>query len=66
LGGGFRLAIAHDLVPDRSRYAKLQVLKIDIAPAKSWQFADPKPSCREKSQRALPDRQFAEKKLKFG
>jgi hypothetical protein len=34
-GGGFCLAVADDLVPDRSRYAKLQVLKIDIAPAKS-------------------------------
>src|ERR1700735_5507640 len=31
-GGGFRLAVAQDLMPDRTRYATLQVLKIDIAP----------------------------------
>ena len=54
------------LMPDRSRDAKLQILEIDIAPAKCKQFADPKSGCRvEKSQRALPDGQLAEKKLKF-
>ena len=60
LGGGLRFAAAYDLVPDRSRDTKLQVLKIDIAPAKSKQFADPKSSGGiEKSQSALPDKQLA-------
>jgi len=35
LGGGFRLAVADYLMPDRSRDVELQILKIDIAPAKS-------------------------------
>jgi hypothetical protein len=53
-------------VPDRSRDTKLQVLEIDIAPAKRKQFADSKSGCRvEESQGALPNRQFAEKKLEF-
>ena len=41
-GGGFRLAVAQDLMPDRTRYATLQLLKIDIAPAKRQQLVDSK------------------------
>jgi hypothetical protein len=41
-GGGFRLAVAQDLMPDRTRYATLQVLKVDIAPAKRQQLVDSK------------------------
>ena len=53
-------------MPNRSRDKKFQVLKVNVGPAKCKQFADPKSSCRiEKGQRALPDRQLAEKKLKF-
>jgi len=54
-------------MPDRSRDVELQILKIDIAPAKSKQFADPKSSCGiEKSQSALPDEQLVEEELEFG
>ena len=41
-GGGFRLAVAQDLMPDRTRYATLQLLKFDIAPAKRQQLVDSK------------------------
>ena len=46
--GGFRLAVAQaqDLLPDRTRYAMLQVLKIDIAPAKRQQVVDSKSGYR--------------------
>jgi hypothetical protein len=53
-------------MPDRSSDVELQVLEIDIAPAKRKQFADSKSGCRvEESQGALPNRQLAEKKLEF-
>jgi len=45
-GGGFRLAVAQDLMPDRTRYATRQVLKIDIASAKRQQLVDSKSGCR--------------------
>ena len=47
-GGGFRLAVAQaqDLMPDRTRYATRQVLKIDIASAKRQQLVDSKFGCR--------------------
>jgi hypothetical protein len=47
--------------------AELQILKIDVAPAKSKQLADPKSSCGiEKSQSLLPHKQLAEEELEFG
>ena len=53
-------------MPDRPRYTKFQILKIDITPAKCEQFADAKSCCRvEKSERALSDGQLAEKKLQL-
>jgi hypothetical protein len=53
-------------VPDRSSDIELQILEIDVAPAKCKQFTDPKSGCRvEKSQRALSDEQLAEEELKF-
>ncbi len=53
-------------MPDRSRDIELQILKIDIAPTKSKQFADPKSSCGiEKSQSTLPNEQIAEEELEF-
>jgi hypothetical protein len=45
---------------------QLQVLEVDIAPAKRKQFADSKSgSCVEESQGALPNRQLAKEKLEF-
>jgi hypothetical protein len=53
-------------MPNRPRHTEFQVLKIDIAPAKREDFADPKSGCRvEKSERALSDGQLAEKKLQL-
>ena len=53
-------------MPDRAGDVQLQILKIDIAPAKCKQFADPKSSCGiEKSQSTLPNEQLAEEELKF-
>jgi hypothetical protein len=53
-------------MPDRARYSKLQILEINVLPAKREQFTDPKTGCRvEESQGALSDGQLAEKELKF-
>ena len=52
LGRGFRLAVADYLMPDRSCEVELQILKIDVAPAKNKQLADPKSSCGIEKSRA--------------
>ena len=43
-GRGFRLAIAHYLMPDRAGDTEFQILKVNIHPAQSKQFADAKPT----------------------
>jgi hypothetical protein len=64
---GLRLAVAHDLVPDLSRNTEFQILKIDNAPASANNSLTRSPVAASTSANVrLPDKQLAEKELKFG